>query len=370
VHTGRVTIRYTLHHTGTTGGTLAPQSYSLLTWQDDSGAAQQQSFADQTVQVSGCNQPPHANAGPDQSVELHGARTADVTLDGSGSSDDGVPSALDYTWSEGGTTLATGRAPTVSLGLGVHTLTLTVDDGELTDTDTVQVTVVDPTPPVVTPVITGTLGLNGWYTSDVAVSWAVSDPESDATTSGCDPSSVTTDTASVSFSCSATSAGGTTTASTGALKRDATPPAITFAGAQATYGLADTVAISCNATDAVSGVAGTTCADVNGPAWQFGAGTVTRTVTATDAAGNVGSATLSFTVVVTPAGLEALIRQLVPDRGIAASLVAKVESIASAPNAQAKTGKLGAFDDEVDAQAGKAITPAVAALLKQFAAAL
>jgi len=73
---------------------------------------------------------------------------------------------------------------------------------------------------------------------------------------------------------------------------------------------------------------------------------------------------------VTPAGLEALIRQLVPDNGVAASLVAKVESIASAPNAQAKAGKLGAFDNEVDAQAGKAISPANAALLKQFAAAL
>jgi hypothetical protein len=39
----------------------------------------------------------------------------------------------------------------------------------------------DTTPPQLTPTITGTLGLDGWYTSDVHVSWTVADPESEIT---------------------------------------------------------------------------------------------------------------------------------------------------------------------------------------------
>jgi chromosome segregation ATPase len=55
-----------------------------------------------------------------------------VTLDGAGSSDpDG--DALTYTWHEGGTLLGTSRDPVtttaVMLGLGVHTVDLTVTDG-------------------------------------------------------------------------------------------------------------------------------------------------------------------------------------------------------------------------------------------------
>src|SRR6185436_4773168 len=36
----------------------------------------------------------------------------------------------------------------------------------------------DATPPVIQPVVTGTLGGDGWYTSDVVVNWFVSDPDS------------------------------------------------------------------------------------------------------------------------------------------------------------------------------------------------
>ena len=96
-----------------------------------------------TVTQSGTpsNQPPTANAGPDQTVtdddESGGEQ---VALDGSGSSDaDG--SIVSYDWSEAGSTIASGATPTVSLGVGVHTITLTVtDDGGAADTD--QVTVV------------------------------------------------------------------------------------------------------------------------------------------------------------------------------------------------------------------------------------
>ncbi len=91
------------------------------------------------------NQPPSANAGPDQTVYVDEACQAQVTLDGSGSSDpDG--DTLTYTW-EDSFGQVDGVNPTVTLGLGIHDITLTVNDGELSDTDTVRIVVEDNTPP-------------------------------------------------------------------------------------------------------------------------------------------------------------------------------------------------------------------------------
>ena len=143
------------------------------------------------------------------------------------------------------------------------------------------------------------------------------------------------------------------------IKRDATPPVVTYSGNQGSYSITDTVSIHCSAADALSGLATTTCHDVSGPAWQFGAGTTTLSATATDRAGNVGSGSTAFDVIVTPASLETLIGQLVADNGVANSLVAKIDA-----------GSVAAFDHEVDAQTGKKISAADAALLKQLAAAL
>ncbi|MFB3854869.1 MAG: choice-of-anchor Q domain-containing protein [Vicinamibacterales bacterium] len=85
----------------------------------------------------------------------------------------------------------------------------------------------DRTPPVITPMVTGTIGDNGWYTGDVSVEWAVSDKESAVTErSGCEALLVDYDTSGVSFTCSATSGGGTASA-TVLVKRDATPPVFT-----------------------------------------------------------------------------------------------------------------------------------------------
>jgi sugar lactone lactonase YvrE len=83
----------------------------------------------------------------------------------------------------------------------------------------------DLTPPVITPVVTGTLGNDGWYVSDVEVSWSVTDPESSILSQdGCEPVTVTEDTESVTFTCTAISSGGTTEESV-TIRRDATPPA-------------------------------------------------------------------------------------------------------------------------------------------------
>jgi Ca-activated chloride channel family protein len=95
------------------------------------------------------NAPPVANAGPDQTVEQDSLGGASVTLDGYGSSDpDGDP--LTYSWTWVGDS-ATGVSPTVWLPLGTTTVTLVVNDGTLGSApDTVDITVQDTTPPVVT----------------------------------------------------------------------------------------------------------------------------------------------------------------------------------------------------------------------------
>lgn len=156
--------------------------------------------------------------------------------------------------------------------------------------------VFDATPPVITPTVTGTLGNNSWHVSNVAVSWSVTDAESAiSSTSGCGTSNVTSDTAGVTFTCSATSAGGTASQSV-TIKRDATPPTIqatTTPGSPAASGWyniatgAPTVSYSCQ--DDTSGLDGPCPSPVtpgNGANQSF-------TGNISDQAGNPASVTVS-----------------------------------------------------------------------------
>ena len=94
----------------------------------------------------GQNTPPVANAGPDQVVSVQGqAQAATVTLNASGSYDpDGT--IVSYQWLENGAPIATGQTASVSLGLGVHTITLRVTDDDQASTEdqvTVEIGIVD-----------------------------------------------------------------------------------------------------------------------------------------------------------------------------------------------------------------------------------
>jgi hypothetical protein len=84
--------------------------------------------------------------------------------------------------------------------------------------------------------------------------------------------------------------------------------------------LHQTVSITCSASDALSGVATSTCKAITGPAYSFGPGSHTFSATAIDKAGNVGSGSASFVVKVTVAGLCNLTKQYFADQQIASSL--------------------------------------------------
>ena len=151
---------------------------------------------------------------------------------------------------------------------------------------------VDNTPPVITPTVSGTLGNNGWYTSNVQVSWTVTDPESAITSStGCTTTNITTDTTGTTLTCTATSAGGTSTQSV-IIKRDVTPPTIngaatTSPNANGWYN-AD-VTVKYTASDATSGLVGSpadTIISTEGSSQS-------TSQTATDLAGNSATATVS-----------------------------------------------------------------------------
>jgi hypothetical protein len=114
--------------------------------------------------------------------------------------------------------------------------------------------VFDSTPPLITPTIAGQLGDNGWYTSDVEVSWSVTDPESGVTTStGCDTTSVTADTTGVTLTCTSTSGGGSANQSV-TIKRDATAPSVSCGSADGAWHSSD-VSIACTASDNFSQLA-------------------------------------------------------------------------------------------------------------------
>ncbi len=156
---------------------------------------------------------------------------------------------------------------------------------------TLVVNAVDSTPPVITANVAGTLGDNGWYTSDVSLSWTVTDAESAVTsTSGCGSVSINADQGSTDYTCSATSAGGSAS-KTVSIKRDSTAPTISGSAAPAPNGAGwnnSDVSVSFVCADSLSGLA--SCGP-NQTLSGDGAGQ-SASGTAKDNAGNTASASV------------------------------------------------------------------------------
>jgi thermitase len=143
---------------GTTPAVFLTVGVHTLTLQvtDERGAT-----ASDTVAITvRANQPPVANAGPDQILtDTGGDGSEAVLLNGSGSSDsDGT--IVSYVWRKGATVIALGATPpAVSLPVGVHTITLQVtDDDGATASDTVDIAInAAPPPPAPSSVHAGDL---------------------------------------------------------------------------------------------------------------------------------------------------------------------------------------------------------------------
>ena len=151
----------------------------------------------------------------------------------------------------------------------------------------------DTTAPVILSTIDGVSGSNGWYTGDVSVSWSVSDAKSSISAqTGCDPSSVNSDTGGVTFTCAATSAGGSASQSV-TVKRDATPPALAPAVSPNPVLLNDAASVTANASDTLSGLASQSCGTLD----TSSIGSKSVTCTASDNAGNTASVVASYQVI-------------------------------------------------------------------------
>ena len=149
----------------------------------------------------------------------------------------------------------------------------------------------DTTPPVITWSFSGDEGNDGWFRSDIGVTWYVSDPESiySAGSECISPPAITA--SGQTRSCSATSAGGSSSVSTpaGAAKIDKDPPTgVTGApsrGADSNGWYTSPVTVSFSGSDGVSGIKSCSSATYSGP--ESSSGSVSGSCT--DNAGNVGS---------------------------------------------------------------------------------
>ncbi|MHC4395065.1 MAG: right-handed parallel beta-helix repeat-containing protein [Planctomycetota bacterium] len=141
------------------------------------------------VSIVSLNQPPTADAGADQTVEQESYDGAEVTLDGSGSTDaDSTPGTNDdivsFNWYEADTLLGSGETINYTFPLGAHTVTLVVTDsfGE-TDEDEVAIVVQDTTPPEFTLSVTpNMLWPPNHKIVQITPSWTVSDNCDDSPT--------------------------------------------------------------------------------------------------------------------------------------------------------------------------------------------
>ena len=177
-----------------------------------------------------------------------------------------------------------------------------------------------------------------------------------------------------SVSRTATTEGGLTlTAGVANIDIDLTNPTVTYTGGKAVYQVDEQVAITCTAADALSGVATTTCANVNGPAWSFGLGSHTLSASATDRAGNTASSSVTFSVGVTYASLCNLSRQFSSNQAVDLGLCALLAVAQAADARRFELGKrvaLAAYQQLVRSQSGRALTAAEAATLIALSRAL
>jgi hypothetical protein len=156
----------------------------------------------------------------------------------------------------------------------------------------------DSTPPVIDYVLNPASpdGANGWYVSDVTLTWTVTEDESPGSLQkiGCVGQNITADQQETTYSCSATSDGGSATQVDVKIKRDATAPTITDAGFP--FGTSgnngwykSAVTESFTASDATSGLTDCTSSFTKDSGTAEGSAVTIASGTCSDNAGNTGT---------------------------------------------------------------------------------
>lgn len=118
-------------------------------------------------------------------------------------------------------------ATTLSAETAGQTFTCTATNGAgLTGSASVTVKI-DTTRPVITPTVTPAPNAAGWNNTDVTVTWSVTDSISGIASSvGCSPATISTNTAGATLACSATNGAGLTASASTTVKLDKTGPTI------------------------------------------------------------------------------------------------------------------------------------------------
>lgn len=225
------------------------------------------------------------------------ADLADITETGSHPAGKAVMWAVSAADAVGPVTTVCAPASGSTFDYGTTPVTCTATDAyHNQDVETFTVTITDGTPPEISAAVNGTTGDNNWFTSDVTVEFTVADPQSGISSSnGCLPAIVSSD-GSSSFTCSATSAGGTTTRAVSVL-RDATAPTLGLPAnitLPATSAAGASVSFAVNPDDATSGLGSSSCSHASGATFAIGSTAVT--CTASDNAGNTAGGSFTITV--------------------------------------------------------------------------
>ena len=208
----------------------------------------------------------------------------------------------------------------------------------------------DVTPPVAAPTLSTAANGAGWNNTDVTVFWNWTD---EARGSGIDArnctasSRRTTGEGTIVLTATCGDLAGNAGRATKTVKVDKTAPVVGYAGNAGSYTVDQTVAITCSASDALSGLASSTCANVNGAAYTFAMGSNTFSASATDVADNRNTGSTRFTVSVTAGSVCALVERWVSSAGVANSMCVKLQH-----------GSYGPFRSQVNAQSGKAFLSA------------
>jgi len=264
---------------------------------------------------------------------------------------------------------AVGCAPASGSTFAIGTTTVNcsaTDAAGNTGTASFTVTVKDTTPPVIsgtpgdqTAEATGPDGAIVTYTTPIGY-----DPVDGIRAVDCAPASGSTFAiGATTVTCSATDAAGNTgSASFTVTIQDTTSPVISVPAHitdNATMPAGAIVSYSATASDAVDGTPAVNCAPPSGS--TFAIGTTTVTCSATDAAGNTGTA--SFTVTVKGASqqltdLHAKVQNLPLDPPTRKNLVSILQNVQMAEgkgNLRAACNQLSSFIRQVQAQSGKKI---------------